>query len=71
MLFRRGDHAGRLFYLIAGEVELAEIGVTLGPGNLFGEIALFALDQRRTQTAVCRTVAEMLWITEDEIAQLC
>ena len=71
VLFRRGDHAERLFYLIAGEVRLEEIGVTLGPGNLLGEIALFAPDQRRTQTATCVTPVEMLVITREEIAQLC
>ena len=71
VLFRRGDHAERLFYLIAGEVRLEEIGVTLGPGNLLGEIALFAPDQRRTQTATCLTPVEMLAITREEIAQLC
>ncbi len=71
VLFRRGDHADRLFYLIAGEVELSEIGVTLSPGTLFGEVALFSPDQRRTQSAACRTPVEMLWVTGDEIAQLC
>ena len=71
VLFRRGDGADRLFFLVAGEVELVEIGVTLLPGNLFGEIALFSPDQCRTQTARCTTAVEMLWITQDEIAQLC
>jgi hypothetical protein len=71
VLFRRGDHADRLFYLIAGEVELVEIGVTLAPGSFLGEIALFSPDQSRTQTATCLTAVEMLWITGDEITQLC
>lgn len=71
VLFRRGDPADRLFFLVAGEVRLEEIGVTLGPGDLLGEIALFAPDQRRTQTATCAGAVEMLAITEGEIAQLC
>jgi hypothetical protein len=71
VLFRRGDHADRLYYLVGGEIELVEIGVTLVPGALFGEIALFSPDQTRTQTAVCRTEVELLRIGQDEIAQLC
>lgn len=70
-VFRRGDQADRMYYLLAGAVELVEIGITLQPGSLFGEIALFSPDQTRTQTAVCRSPVELLWITQAEIAQLC
>jgi hypothetical protein len=70
-LFHRGAHADRLYYLPAGEVALVEIAVTLRPGNLFGEIALFSPEQARTQTAVCRGPVELLWITQNEIAGLC
>jgi hypothetical protein len=70
-LFHRGAHADRLYYLLAGEVALVEIAVTLRPGNLFGEIALVSPEQARPQTAVCRGPVELLWITQDEIAGLC
>lgn len=70
-LFHRGEQADRMFYLVSGTIAFAEIDVTLQQGNLFGEIGLFSPDRRRTQTATCRTAAEILWITYDELAQLC
>ncbi len=70
-LFRRGDHADRIFYLIAGSVRLPEIDVNLQPGTLFGEIALFSPERRRTQTAVAKGAVEALWISDEELAQLC
>src|SRR5487761_1974794 len=35
---RRGDAADRIFYLTKGPVRVNEIGKTLDPGSLFGEI---------------------------------
>lgn len=71
ILFRRGDEADRLYMLLSGRIELEEIAVTLTPGDLFGEIALFSSDHRRTQTARCVTDIELLWISERDLAQLC
>ena len=71
LLFSRGDDADRLFMLLAGDILLEEISVTLRPGDLFGEIALFSTDHRRTQSARCVTDVELLWIGEGELAQLC
>jgi CRP/FNR family cyclic AMP-dependent transcriptional regulator len=70
-LFRRGDRADRIFYLLSGAVRLPEIDVMLDPGTLFGEIALFSPDRRRTQSAVCVQPVEVLWISDLEVAQLC
>jgi hypothetical protein len=71
VLFRRGDEADRLYMLLSGKIELEEIAVTLTAGDLFGEIALFSRDHRRTQTARCLSDIELLWISERELAQLC
>lgn len=70
-IFRKGDGADRVYYLVSGAVELPEIDVRLEPGVLFGEIAMFSPDGRRTASAVCRTRTELLWITSEELAQLC
>jgi CRP/FNR family transcriptional regulator, cyclic AMP receptor protein len=71
VLFRKGDHADRLYVLVGGTVVLEEIGVALRPGSMFGEIALFSDDRLRTQTAVCADDVELFWIDDKELAQLC
>lgn len=71
VLFRKGDPADRLYVILSGGIRLEEIGVRLGPGEILGEIGLFAPDRRRTQTAISETEVELLWITEHELAQLC
>lgn len=71
ILFRRGDDADRLYMLISGTILLEEINIALGPGDVFGEIALFSAAHRRTQTARCATDVELLWISEGDLAQLC
>ena len=70
VLFRRGDAAGEMFYLLSGAVRLEELGKTLGPGAMLGEISMFAPRRERTATAVCDTEAELLSITADKVMQL-
>ena len=53
VLFRKGDRADRLYLLASGRVEFVEIGLSVGPGQVFGEIAFFAPHGRRTLTARC------------------
>jgi len=65
VLFRKGDLADHLYCLADGQIELVEIGVRLEPGIIFGEIAFFAADRRRTLTARC--VGECTLLTIDEI----
>ncbi|NBC97144.1 MAG: cyclic nucleotide-binding domain-containing protein [Deinococcus-Thermus bacterium] len=63
-LFRSGDEADNIYYLVSGTVRLEEIDRTLGPGTLFGEIAFFATPRRRTATAVCETECEIVQLDE-------
>jgi CRP/FNR family transcriptional regulator, cyclic AMP receptor protein len=71
VVFRRGETADRLYFIVSGEVDLPEINVRLAPGVLFGEIAMFAPDRARTASAVCRTDTELLWITSVDLMQIC
>lgn len=71
VLFRKGVEANRLYLILQGEIRLEESGTRLEPGQIFGEIGLFSPDRRRTQTAICATAVELLWIDEAELAQLC
>lgn len=71
VLFRKGDEADRLYVLLSGELVFEEIGVSMQLGQMFGEIALFSPEHRRTQTARAKTDIHLLWISEADLAQLC
>ncbi len=70
VLFRKGDPADHLYCLADGCIELVEIGLQLEPGRIFGEIAFFAPDRRRTLTARCAGDATVLMIDETTLKQL-
>ena len=53
VLFRIGDEAEHLYILIEGRIDFVEINASLGPGQMFGEIAFFSPERRRTATAIC------------------
>lgn len=70
VIFRAGDVADRLYLLVEGEVEIVERGRRVGPGRMFGEIAFFAPDRRRTSTARCATPCVLLSIGEAALREL-
>lgn len=70
ILFRKGDVADHLYFLAEGEIEFVEIGKALLPGSMFGEIAFFAPDRRRTLTARCSQDSRVLTIDESTLLQL-
>lgn len=70
VLFRQGDIADHLYLLASGRIVLEEIGVVLEPGRIFGEIAFFAPDRRRTFTARCTEPCQILSIDESTVRQL-
>ena len=70
VLFRKGDSADHLYFLADGRIELVEIGVSIEPGTMFGEIAFFAPDKRRTLTARCAVACTVLTIDESTVKQL-
>jgi len=69
-LVRKGDIADRLYFLADGELEIAELGKRLAPGAVVGEIGVFAADQKRTATIVCRTACSLFELTESKAKQL-
>lgn len=70
VLFRKGDAADHLYFLVEGRLEFVEIGEAMEAGRLFGEIAFFAPDKRRTLTARCTTDCTVLRIDEATFQQL-
>lgn len=70
VVFRKGDRADKLYMLAAGRIELVEIGTVLEPGRIFGEIAFFSPDRKRTLTARCLDNCLLLVINETTVKQL-
>jgi CRP/FNR family transcriptional regulator, cyclic AMP receptor protein len=70
-IFRKGQHADILYMIVSGEVRFPEIDQGLSVGDLFGEIGLFSLERRRTQTAMAQTDLDLLWIRDGALKKLC
>lgn len=70
VLFRQGDRAAEVYILESGSVALVELGKTLGPGSLFGEVAVFSEDAHRTATVRCETDCELFVIAGEKILEL-
>ncbi len=69
-LFKKGDDAGEMFYICKGRLRLVDYDVTLGPGEVVGEIAMFSPTRTRTRTVVAETDCDLMAIGESEIKQL-
>jgi CRP/FNR family cyclic AMP-dependent transcriptional regulator len=70
VIFSKGDDAKEAFILVEGKVEIVERGVTLEPGAIFGEMALFTKSGKRTASAKCVTDVRLLAITYEQFEQL-
>jgi CRP/FNR family cyclic AMP-dependent transcriptional regulator len=70
VLFRKGDVAEHLYFLADGRIEFTEIGSVMEAGRIFGEIAFFAPDKRRSLTARCAQDCTVLSIDESTFRQL-
>lgn len=70
VLFKQGDIGDRLYLLADGRIELVEIGGSIGPGQIFGELAFFSPDRRRRLTARCAEDSTVLSIDESTVKQL-
>lgn len=70
VLFRKGDAGKELYYLQRGTVRLVELGTEMGAGELFGEIAIFSTEHRRTSTAVCATEADVFSLDADQVRRI-
>jgi two-component system, NarL family, nitrate/nitrite response regulator NarL len=69
-IFRLGDRSSELFYVQRGSLTLPEIGVSIGPGEVFGEIGIFTPERKRTCSARCDTEAELLSLTSSQVRRI-
>jgi len=70
VIFRAGDEARELLYVVCGRVQLVEIGVEVRAHELLGEIAFFSAQNRRTASAVCASEVTVRAIGQDELLEL-
>jgi hypothetical protein len=70
VLFAKGEEADEMFYLMSGHYLLVELGVELGAGEVVGELAMLAPDNRRTATFECVEAGTALSITYEQVEQL-
>jgi predicted ATPase/DNA-binding XRE family transcriptional regulator len=70
VIFRAGEEAHELFYVVSGIVALEEIGQEVGAHELLGEIAFFSAKNRRTASALCRTDVVVRSIGQDALVDL-
>ena len=70
ILMRRGEQADGALYVASGDVEIVELGKTVGSGTLLGEIGLFAPDGLRMATVRARTDVSAARIDHDRFKQL-
>ena len=70
VLFRKGDEADHMYFVVDGLLHLNEIGIDILPGAVVGELGMLAPARTRTQTLVCTQSGSVLEISYDRIEQL-
>jgi hypothetical protein len=70
ILFAKGEPANEMFCPVTGRYLLTELGLEIKPGQLVGELAMLAPDNRRTATLECIAEGETLSITYEQVEQL-
>lgn len=70
VLFNQGDPANELYFIQQGTVRLREMNITLGAGELFGEMGIFSTTGLRTLGAVCQTDCHLYTLTRESVYKL-
>ena len=70
VLFKQGDPADRLYMIQEGRVRFPEIDKHVGPGEVFGEVGLFAPQSVRALTAVCEEPCRLSAISREKVLEL-
>jgi Cyclic nucleotide-binding domain len=70
ILFAKGETADEMFCPVTGRYLLIELGIEVKPGQVVGELAMLAPDNRRTATLECIESGDALSITYEQVEQL-
>jgi CRP-like cAMP-binding protein len=70
LLFRKGEPANEMVFIVTGTFLVREIGVELSAGRMLGELGFLSPGNQRTQTVVCIETGEVLTISYDKLLEL-
>src|SRR5579885_2438235 len=70
VLFRKGDPADEMYYIVSGDCHIREIDVHIKPGTLIGELGFLTPERTRTQTIECLDEVHVLTITYEKLTEL-
>lgn len=69
-LFRKGDRADHLYFVVSGRLRLQGVDIDVLPGSVVGELGMLAPNRTRTQTLECLESGSLLEIGYDRIEEL-
>ncbi|MBI3506167.1 MAG: cyclic nucleotide-binding domain-containing protein [Proteobacteria bacterium] len=67
VLFKRGDPGEEMYLVVEGEIEIVELGKSMGPGQVLGEVALLVPSHRRSATAKAKTQVTLARMTRRDM----
>ncbi len=70
VLFRKGEAANEIIFIMSGSLRIPELGVEVPPGEVIGELGMLSPEKVRTQSAICVDGGQILVITYDQVRQL-
>ena len=70
IVFRKDDVADAMYYSVSGRYRLAEMGIEIPAGQVFGDLGLLAPGNRRTQTIECLEDGEVLKASYQQVKEL-
>jgi CRP/FNR family transcriptional regulator, cyclic AMP receptor protein len=70
VLFRQGDPADEMFFVVSGRFWVPERQAELKAGDVFGELGLLNSDHARTATVQCTESGQLLRISYEQVKQL-
>ena len=70
ILFSKGEEADVLYYTVSGKFRLRESGIEIPAGQVVGELALLAIDKRRTQSLECVESGEVMVASYAQVRQI-
>ncbi len=70
VLFRKGDAAEEMYYVVSGRCHVKEIDLKINPGQLLGELGFITPERTRTQTVECLDEVHMLVISYHKVSEL-
>ncbi len=70
VLFRKGDAATELHFVISGRCRVVEPNIEMGAGSVIGELGLLEPGRTRTATVECIERVETLAISYDNVMEL-